>query len=183
MGDIIEFANKITPHNWQFVEYANFEKAEFKPRSVLIEIGFFESNNDLDEENVGEADPLICRPISIYSLCYEKAKKEYQRKGEFCICTSKIELNESFPFESTVIHELGHVIASRMVMRLPQKTSTSFPIYSHVIFEKNHDQHGEIFQSAYETIIKRVEKVYGADLTWHNRADLEMYRERTQIAI
>lgn len=175
---MIEFAQGIAPPNWQFITLGDFEKSVLKPGVVLIKVWTY-GNDDCDEI-VGLAKSITLRPVSLFADAFMSAKKAYDKYGEFFIASSDIELNEAYLGEDTMLHELSHVVASRIAMRYHKRLNTPFSICSHRMFEKNMDDHGEIFQSAYEIMIRRAERVHGRDLIWHNRADLEMYRERTK---
>lgn len=177
---MIDFAQSIAPPNWQFIDLSDFEEATLKPRMVLIQVWIY-SFDDFDEENafVGLAKPIKLHPVSMFADVFESARIAYEKYGDFFIASSDIELNAAYLGIDTMLHELSHVVASRMAMWLYQGRNDPLSICSHKMFEKDKDEHGEIFQAAYEVMIRRAEKVYGADLIWHNRADLEMYRKRT----
>jgi hypothetical protein len=179
---MIDFAQGIAPPNWQFIALADFGKAVLKPRAMVIQVWTYSDegfDEDEEEQFCGMAKPITLRPVSLFADAYVSAKKAYERYGDFLIASSEIKLNDAYLDESTMLHEIAHVAASRMAMRYRNRRNDSFSIYSHKMFEKDNDEHGEIFQSAYAVMINRAEKTYGYDLIWHNRADLEMYRERT----
>lgn len=176
-----KIAKSICPPNWQFIEYCGYSSLIFKPRMFFIEIEFYENDYEEDDPNyidaVGYAKHVRLNPVSLYTDSFESAKDAYKKHGDFLVASSGLAFDEIYLGLDTIVHELAHLVATRLIMINSYKNLSDLPVYCHRLHEEKENMHGAIFQKAYKILIDRALKVYGKDELYHNTIDLKMWKD------
>jgi len=164
--DIIEFGNKITPKNW--VLHPRGPSPELKPGTLYVEIDIPEPE-DCEElfETTGKFAwvelPMNFIKISDLADAGDKrAEIALKKFGDGCIAQISMNLCTDINTcpQYVLVHELAHVVGQRYLSQKLKAWRGNF-IYSS---SDKMEQHGLIYQWAYDLLIKRVEKIYGNEL-------------------
>ena len=129
-----------------------------------------ETYDEDDFENCfvgGVKGPIHFNHFSLFAKIDSKSLAALEKYGDKTMGTIDMELNRTYLSITTFIHELAHVAVLRWQA---WQVGKKYRI-------EDETMHGPIFQKAYERLIIRAEKLLGEPLE-HNRADLEMYREK-----
>ena len=171
---IRQFANRITPKNWNI--WINPKDCKYIPGILSIYLCFHD--DDTIDARMGSVHGSIqVYPISIFKEVNPEAAKALKKYGDGPFTQVTIEIYPVAVFvglEDTIIHELAHVAVDRYAtwQQKPVKKNLSFAL------EKPEDGiHGVLFQRFYRIMLHRTEKVFGKERVKEKWKDLEFYEK------
>jgi hypothetical protein len=184
LKEMIECVKKIVPKNWHIIPLG--QKMVLKPNAFNILLWVYPGPEPEDEEEWEEwfengfvgcvKGPIHFTPISVWREAYPEAEEATEKYGDRLVARIEMQLIKEWLGIDTFIHELAHIAVVRWhAQRLGKRHRDEITLVGQ---DAEKEQHGPMFQKAYERLIVRAEKILGKNALKHNRADLKMYKER-----
>ena len=164
---IIDFANAITPSNWNVGDMV-FENYMYKPNVLNIRVLFtkgkytrkYTRKSKEKQRIIGEVSPMYFDKISFLKDHYPEAKEALERYGNGFVAWTEIWIPSNPPMNpyGIILHELAHVAEARYCAwkeGLQQRRDDGLVLYGRLTDD---GPHGKVFVEALELFLDRLER-------------------------
>ena len=182
--EVTEFANRITPKNWNI--FFNSKDIKYVPGTLNIWIWFLDDSY----EDTGEEKKLaeVHEPMKVYKISFFKsfipeAAEALKKYGDGIVSSSEIWVYPiaNVDLKDTIIHLLAHGAGQRFRMYLDKRWKDGCRMYNSR--SDGEDAHGPMFQRFYRILINRTEKIFGKKEVKYSWQYLQFYEKGYQLRV